>query len=143
MQKCQKGHLIFKETCRACKDLKAEWYTHLNNQGFEDIERGSYLKESDLAYRRQIKDPDLFKAKQNYYTWAQGVLETANFESIKDKLIWESHAEGLSQREIAPRVGIGQPWVARKLKQIEGYLKETSLQIQSSISSYMSSQSFI
>lgn len=121
-----------------------EWYSYINSQGFTDIERGGgFLKEDDLVYKRDVRDPDLFKAKQNYYTWAQSVLETGTFQSIKDKLIWESHAEGLSQREIAPRVGVGQPWVARKLKQIEGYLKETSLQIHASVSAYISSQSFV
>lgn len=92
---------------------------------FEDIERGDQLTDEKGApnlRRKETQHPEVFHAKQSYYQWARSKLNDGRFESQKDQLIWEYHAEGLSRRQISPRIGLEGSWVTRKIKRIENYL---------------------
>lgn len=152
---CRQGHQTLKDNCRACRELKAEWYQYLSNTGFEDIENGSFLKGSylftiskpkvdfleykgangtvgarmetevgELQNEEALAGQYLYESKVSYYQWARSKLNDGRFDSEKDKLIWEYHAEGLSTRQISPRVGLEQSWIVRKINKIKSNLKE-------------------
>lgn len=121
---CSKGHSIFKESCKACLSLKKDWYSYLNRSGFEDAEKGLYLVgQSSLNNLVAMQHKVTYDATLNYYQWAQECLTTCSFDSMIDRLIWQHHAEGYTQGEISPVVGLGARWVNRKIKRIESLLK--------------------
>lgn len=119
-QMCSQGHLIFNEKCRACRDLRREWYGYLNRTGFVDVEKQTF---SVGPRSSEFLEVNTYNAKLHYYSWAQSMLHYGQFRSTQDRIIWEHHSEGLSRRQIAPRVGLEQSWVTRKIQKIEGYLK--------------------
>jgi IS30 family transposase len=52
------------------------------------------------------------------------MLIWGNFQTSIDKIIWEFHAEhGMTSREIAPRIGLHQSNIVRRLHRIENGLK--------------------
>ncbi len=125
---CKAGHTLFLENCKQCKALRKEWYGFLKDNGFYDIENNKkYLdagSPTELHLRKDFSTEDTFKAKQSYYSWAREMNERAEFQSTRDKMIWEYHAEGLSRRKIAPMVGLEGSWVMKKIHRIENYIKE-------------------
>lgn len=128
-QSCQKGHSILKESCPHCKALRKEWYKCLKNEGFEDLEsEGGLIEEANLRRGRcsDFDTRDQFDNRFSYYQWARDRLDDGRFDSTKSQLIWEMHSEGMSRREIAPRVGYENSWISRKLRKIETYLKARS-----------------
>jgi thioredoxin-related protein len=117
------GHTILRDRCPFCAQLKKEWYQHLENQGFEDAERQECPVLSNL-HQVRYQEAAIFSSKFSYYQWAREKLTRDQFRSETDRIIWESHTEGLSRREIAPRIGLNDRWVGRKIQTIEGYLKD-------------------
>ncbi len=129
---CKKGHSILNKNCSACRELKDEWYSKANKKDvFEDIEDSDgnltdHRSLTDLYQRKDFQTTEVFEAKREYQSWGEEMLEKAKFKSSKDKKIWKYHIIGLSQREIAPKVKLTQPWVCRKIKKISKYLKYQS-----------------
>lgn len=120
---CQAGHRILKETCKDCRALRSEWYEYLEHSGFTDIEDSIGLKDRGSLQALESKSA-IFHSQQNYYQWARSKLNDGRFNSETDRLIWEYHTEGLSKRQIAPRIGLEQSWTGRKINLIKSYLKE-------------------
>lgn len=126
-QLCQAGHTIFRENCRPCKTLKKEWYTHLKSEGFTDIEKKDDLVDHknvlDLIYKQNYQTTVQFEAHRSYYQWAESKLNDGRFDSTKDRMIWECHAQGMTRRSIEPIVGHKHSWITKKIHRIEEYLK--------------------
>lgn len=120
---CDKGHIVFKEACKACGALQKTWYSFLARSGFEDQERGVYLVQDNLNNLVDMQHSTTFNAKRDYYQWAQECLTCSSFDSMIDRLIWQYHSEGYSQREISPIVELSQPWINRKIQRLEKWLK--------------------
>jgi hypothetical protein len=120
-----------KENCPQCRALRKSWYAKLKNEGFEDVEleqRTTDHKETlDLIYRKDFHSSLTFQAKTSYFLWANQMLNCGNFDSFRDKMIWEYYAEGLSHREISKRVGLERSWCTRKIKAIEEKQKVDSV----------------
>ncbi len=113
----------------SCRELKMSWYNHLESMGFDDIEKKSSGISVSVSWHSaeepQEDQPSIFDdGKLNYYQWVGNKLNESRFRSETDRLIWEHHSEGLSRREIAPRIGLNDRWIGRKLEVIEGYLND-------------------
>lgn len=121
---CQRGHTIFSHSCKACRNLKNEWYSYLAASGFEDHEKDGQLKVTVNSHQtaKDWQDETLFHSRVNYYQWARSKLNDGGFTSERDKLIWECHTEGLSSREIAPRFDIHQSNIVRAVNRIKNSL---------------------
>lgn len=65
----------------------------------------------------------MFEARVSHYSWASEMVEKGQFETPKDKMIWENYSEGLSRTQIAERIGLERSWINRKISMIEKYLK--------------------
>lgn len=76
-------------------------------------------KFDDSINEEEIVGQFLFQQRVNYYSWAKAKLNDGRFDSERDKLIWEYHADGLSTRQISPRVGLEQSWCVRKINKIK------------------------
>lgn len=98
------------------------------NGGFIDIEKDPRNLDNKTIHKfYQLQDAQStyqFEEKRSYYQWAQEKANTAHFHNPKDKLIWEYHSQGLPRRAISPLVGYEQSWITRKIKKLEGFLKE-------------------
>lgn len=78
--------------------MNAEWNQKLAASGFEDIE----------ATENGVVRPQIFTAQKtqyvggaNYYEYCQLVLRTFPFKRDLERVVFEYHAEGKSEREIA------------------------------------------
>lgn len=115
--------------------LRNEWYEYLKSNGFTDIERGDYLTDHksiiDLQALKDFQTHSAYEARVSYYQWAREKLNDGSFSSERDKLIWEYHAEGLSRRQISPRVGYEHSYISRKIKGIAEYLKNQAYSVAS------------
>jgi len=82
------------------KALQKKWYSKLKKEGFEDIEQD----EENLKVWSQVffgkHSIEQIQAKQAYYQMATNFLEEYPFETERDRIIWEYHANGISAREI-------------------------------------------
>lgn len=138
---CPNGHTIFNDRCRACKRLKKEWYNNLEYSGFTDIETSKKRCDRtdllDLSDKTTFQTHTVFVAEKTYYQWASEKLTTANFKTVTDRLIWECHSEGLSRRDISPRVGLEGSWISRRIKKIKEEL-ESQVQAIASVSFFTS-----
>lgn len=93
------------------KKLQAQWYKRLAKEGFEDIEQDEdNLKRWDSMYfisrhtnfkgrgAGGAKDAKFsaiqFESRQEYYQLAGAFLHEHEFETDKERLIWELHASG-------------------------------------------------
>lgn len=123
LESCAKGHLIFKAACDACKSMQKEWYSYLTRSGFEDAEKGVYLVQDSLNTLVDMQHQTTFRARREYYQWAQECLTTCSFDSMIDRMIWQHHAEGFTQGEIAPVVGLKVKPVNRAINRLEKILK--------------------
>lgn len=111
--------------CPSCKALRQEWYQTLTEEGFFDIEKQDRLRTTNASHeiRKDLQTTMQFDARCSYYQWARNKLNEGRFDSTKDRLIWQYHSEGVSRREMSPKVGLEQSWVTRKIHKIESYLK--------------------
>lgn len=133
-QLCRSGHTIFKEKCRACTELKKEWYSTLEATGFIDIENKLKNPSQYSISRIDTESKTQFEAKQSYYLWAQAQAEEAKFRSKIDSKIWTEYSKGETFRSMEGSIGLDHTWIYRKVKKIESYLKEQTRAIISSIS---------
>lgn len=120
---CAKGHLILKESCKACLALKKEWDTYLKNTGFNDIESKAHIRDAgsieDLKARRDFTSQHTFEARLSYYQWARSMMIHGKFDTRKDKIIWENYAEGATGSEISKFIGLEKSYVTRKILKIK------------------------
>lgn len=123
---CKAGHSSLKDHCKPCQALKREWYKTLQSAGFDDIERRLNSVGGDLSSRKDFQSIDAYEAKVSYFSWASQMLEQGSFRSLKDQMIWEFHAEGMSRREISERIDLDHTWCSRKIVQIRSYLSQTT-----------------
>lgn len=127
-ERCEAGHSTLREGCKSCRSLKRSWDQRLIKSGFTDIEKDCRIIDHktslDLVYRRDFQTTFQLEARQSYYQWAREKAQLGEFKNHKDKLIWESYAEGLSSREIGKMVGLEFSWTARKISFIRDYLKD-------------------
>lgn len=126
---CKRGHSILKAKCDHCQLLKTKWYKKAHKKDvYEDIEDANgdltdHQSILDLYQRKDFQTVEVYQAKIEYYSWAEQMLEKADFKSQKDKKIWKYHIKGFSRREISPKVGLEGSWISRKVKIIQKYLK--------------------
>lgn len=104
------------------KELQAEWNKKLEQSGHKEIEDYDHpdvpLKRWD-SLKLKRWHPDVFLAKQTYYSKAQEMVDTFPFESELDKTVWHMHSEGYVAREIAEILGTHtQLTIHRKIKRI-------------------------
>lgn len=118
---CHLGHLILKNNCPYCKSLQKEWYQALAKSGFEDLEDNIGLKDRHFNQTLE-RNIETFHERVSYYSWAQEKAQSGKFYSAKDKLIWEYHAKGWSQPQIAPVFGHSQSWICKKINFIKTHL---------------------
>lgn len=84
------------------KTLQAKWYAKLKKSGFEDIEYANdYLKSSTSRFVAENPNPESWIATEQYYRLAAHFLHDYKFESKRDAVIWEYHANGISVRDIS------------------------------------------
>lgn len=70
---------------------------------------------------------EMYQDKLSYYQWARGKAADGFFHSWKDRLIWEGHSEGVSERKIANTIGYDQSWISRRIDKIKTYLLTDSI----------------
>ncbi len=85
------------------KKLEKEWYTKLEDSGFDDIERTTHPDRPlrvwhGLNWRHLTEDK--LNETRDYISKAEELLETHSFENETHKTIWELHTKGLSKRKI-------------------------------------------
>jgi hypothetical protein len=81
--------------------LQQKWYAKLEKSGFKDIEQDEdNLKRwsSDFTTKKFL---DTYEAKADYYYMATQFLNDYKFETQIERVIWEYHAEGISNRNVA------------------------------------------
>lgn len=87
------------------KRLESKWYKKLEQSGFVEIENKKndtdYLKVWHSQYFQCKYTPDAFLRKQEYYHMTREFLHIHEFDSDKEKMIWEMHSQGLSLRKIS------------------------------------------
>lgn len=83
--------------------LKSQWYGKLAKEGFVDIEddqeRIKKRHGSKFAEKR-LYDETRHEAQVEYYQLAGKFLHDHEFDSKKDKAIWQLHSEGVYIRAI-------------------------------------------
>jgi hypothetical protein len=86
------------------KELKTLWYAKLKADGFEDIERSEdMLKVWSTTFTMAVPNsstPIQLAAKEAYYRFATHFLNDYQFETLRDKIVWEYHSNGMSMRNI-------------------------------------------
>lgn len=91
--------------------LAQQWNKKLAKSGLTDVENQHpeepMLNTWDDHYFRRRFTAESALSRQDYYYIATQFLNTYKFESIRERKIWELHAEGLSFREIAQKLKIG------------------------------------
>jgi hypothetical protein len=82
------------------KKLQKEWYAKLKKAGFDDIEYEDGSLRSAAPRSPMQKDPLIREAIQEYYYMANQFLHTHTFESKREQIIWEYHANGIGSADI-------------------------------------------
>lgn len=86
------------------KSLSVKWNKILKESGHKEIEDFSLPVPALIDWHnlnfRSI-NPDVFKARQQYYEKARSLLHTYEFKNLVHRRIWEMHSEGAAIREIA------------------------------------------
>jgi DNA-binding CsgD family transcriptional regulator len=88
-------------------DLQKEWDNKLAEEGLNLVDKIDPPK----AQRT-------YHSIKNYYESVDQVLHNYSFDSQLDKLIWECHAEGLTRKQTAAKLGIGEERIKTTLKRI-------------------------
>lgn len=90
-------------------ELRKVWYKKLKKSGFIDIEVNDYdLKNPSYRYSHLDRRAKFtmqqaqihWAAKQEYYYLANHFLNDHKFSSLRERNIWEYHANGVSIRSI-------------------------------------------
>ncbi len=89
------------------KKLQAVWYKKLKKSGFDDIEKNEYelIEPSSIFSRTTGRSESSLttigkEAKRDYYMMATDFLNTYEFTSDLERIIWEYHSNGLSLKDI-------------------------------------------
>lgn len=118
------------------KKLQDKWYKKLKKDGFEDIEdvEKDQLKNwSQNMFSKSMTQAGGWQAKAEYYSLASRFLSEYKFSRSIDKVIWEYHAEGISNRDIATTLKkarvkkIGRGTVGNILKALKNKMYEMYL----------------
>jgi hypothetical protein len=84
------------------KQLHRAWMDKLKDEGFKDIEDVNspleMLKTWDSMYF--LDGAESFSEVEEYYQIARELLNTHDFDSAIEKIVWEFHSEGMSVRAI-------------------------------------------
>lgn len=99
------------------EETQAKWYKKLERSGFEDIEsdQNNLKVWSSVFFARHSIEQ--IQAKQAYYQMATNFLGDHKFETRREKIIWEYHANGISYRDIS-----------KTLKRVNVKLSHTAVQ---------------
>lgn len=90
-----------KKTKTEYEKQREKWYGKLKKSGFRDIEHDDdTLTEYSSVYFKKHTFEEI-EAKQRYHDMAISFLEHYKFETNKDRIIWEYHANNISVRDIA------------------------------------------
>ena len=140
---CARGHIILKQSCKCCKSFRSDWENQLMMSGFQDIESGNGFTDHGSAEEivqrhKDFHDSNAYEARMSYYQWAREKATVGAFREKVDQEIWEMHAEGISQRQIGPIIGLSQSWLSRKINRIERYLLMTMASISMERQTYQS-----
>lgn len=79
------------------KELQAEWYAKLKEEGFKDIEDANNnlsAYHSTRFYHEQKRTGFSIEDMAEYYTLAQQLVYEVKFASEKEKLVWTLYAKG-------------------------------------------------
>lgn len=77
------------------------WYKKLKRSGFEDIEMNeTQLKRYSTDFNT-ITVVRTYEAKTEYYSMARRFLNSHQFETPRERIIWEYHSNAISCRNIA------------------------------------------
>lgn len=116
------------------KKLKEFWYKKLKRNGFNDIESDEeHLKVWAWNISHTTKygknSVQWASSKAEYYHMAAQFLNDHKFETNRERVIWEYHANAISCRDISKllkkvRVKIDRTSVWRIVKRLENIMKE-------------------
>lgn len=109
-----------KKIPKTFQSIKRVWYNKLKSSGFEDIEKGEYLKRFD-SFHFAGYSKEQHKEIDEYYTQCQEFLKTHMFYSKSDKHVWKKHCEGYTDKEIAETIGVTERainYVVNRLKKV-------------------------
>lgn len=95
-------------TRKEYEELRDKWYAKLKKSGFEDQERDEdtlkVYSSDKFGARRQsrssITQNGGWQAKATYYSMAERYLSEYPFETRREQIIWEYHANAVSVRDI-------------------------------------------
>lgn len=77
------------------------WYKKLKRSGFEDIEMNeTQLKRYSTDFNT-VTVVRTYEAKTEYYSMARRFLNSFQFETPRERIIWEYHSNAISCRNIA------------------------------------------
>lgn len=82
------------------QQLRDVWYKRLKRSGFNDIE-DSEGNLKDFTYKQVKRHLHVWESSGHYFELATSFLNEHEFESSRDRIIWEYHANALSTRDIA------------------------------------------
>lgn len=115
------------------QQLQAVWTQKLKESGFEDIEDRSGRLTRGITRAVAWVDPELREITQEYYCMAYHFLNSYNFETTLDKVMWEYHVEGIVIRDIAKLLTASLPHpisktkVGKTIKDLENIMKSMYL----------------
>lgn len=102
--------------------LRKLWYNKLAESGFKDIESDiggvNRLKHWDSHWFQSRWTEVEFSAKEKYYIDARQLLNTFDFETKRDKIVWYWHSEGKSCRETQELTGVNKDIVNKIVRTI-------------------------
>lgn len=100
---------MIKMTQREFIAVRDEWYNKLKQEGFKDIENNheenSYLHVWEKHYFTNVCKPEKIDENKSYYEAASDFLNSHPFTTDEEKTVWELHADGLSLRQTAKKLG--------------------------------------
>lgn len=96
--------------------LRTAWYRKLRESGFRDVERadGSIADSHRLTWALGM-GPLILQARSEYFSAAASYLAEATFPTQTERRIWAMHADGVTIREIASKVGHLKDFVWRRV----------------------------
>jgi len=80
--------------------IRDVWYKKLKDSGFEDIEQPGGSINIGAPRSIHFQEEDLRQITQDYYCMAYHFLNSYEFDSELERVIWDYHTNGLSNRAI-------------------------------------------
>jgi ATP/maltotriose-dependent transcriptional regulator MalT len=107
------------------KKLQQTWYRKLKKAGFNDAEDGQgRLKEWHSHYFKAFNTPEEFEENRRFYVLASQLLHSHTFRSERDKRVWELFCNGVPQKDICKKVGIGLTTLKTTLSRYKVFIKQ-------------------